>query len=328
MIKRFFKCFFSFGMLTWLAILALTAGLVWQLLYSDRTESKKLRRLTEKAQAQEQALVQIGDILATHDQQFQQIAEHSNQLLAGLKELDAIVRGDNRAWRIMQAQNFIEMAMVQASLLNDTTSAINLLAATDHGLKQIDNPNLLPVRKAIQSDIAMLANHPTSNITNVVLTLNGIAEQVPSLPHKIRLHPETPAQETGETEAEKPTWKARFKAAWQEFKSLIRIQHHDQPVIPYFSQDDVWLINENLSLMLQQAGFAAVHHHQALYKQEISQAQDWITHYFDLTDPRVQAAQKTLTDLAKLTIESDQSLHLQTADAWGKFMSSSQVGGK
>lgn len=314
-------------MITWLAILALSAGMIWQLVYSDRAESKKLRRLTEKAEAQEQALVQIGGILATHDQQFQQIAEHSNQLLAGLKELDGIVRGDSRAWRLLQAQNFIEMAMVQASLLNDTTSAINLLAATDHGLKQIDNANLLPVRKAIQADIAMLANHPTSNITNVVLTLSGIAEQVPSLPHKIRLHQEKPAEESAAAETEKPTWKSRFKDAWQEFKSLIRIQHHDQPVIPYFSQDDVWLINENLTLMLQQAGFAAAHHHQALYKQELTQSQEWLVHYFDLTDARVQAVQKTLADLAKLTIENDQSLHFQTADAWGKFMSSTQVGG-
>lgn len=319
-----FKRLFSFGFITWLAILALVGCMVWQIVFNDRSESNAINALVENQERQQQALESISEILNAHDKQFQQVAEHSNQIVASVKELDAIVRGDSHTWRLMQVQNFLEMAMVQATLLNDTTAAINLLAAAENGLKSIDNPNLIPVRKALQADIAMLANHPISNISNIILQIDGIVDRVPTLAHKIKLHKEIEATATPETEGKK--WEQRAEAAWQEVKSLVRIQRHDQPVTPYFSQDDIWLINENLILMLEQASFAAAHHYSGMYKQEINHAEDWIKKYFDLNDPVVQQVVTGLQNLAQLPIASDSSLHLGTVDAWGKFVASTQAG--
>jgi uroporphyrin-3 C-methyltransferase len=321
MIKRLF----SFGMITWLAILALAAAMAWQFFYSDSSESKKIATLTEASEKHRQALEQISGILTTYEQQFQQIAEHSNQLVASVKELDAVVRGDSHTWRLMQVQNFLEMAMVQATLLNDTGSAINLLAAAENSLKRIDNPNLIPVRKAIQSDILTLANHPVSNVSTIILQLDGIVDQVPTLPHKIRAQ-NKPAPEATAPANPSPDWEKRVNTTWQEIKSLVRIQRHDQPVTPYFSKDDIWLINENLSLILEQASFAAVHHYEGLYKKQLAHAQDWIKQYYDLNDPAVQKASKTLDDLAKLPVASDINLHLNTVDAWGTFVNGTQAG--
>jgi uroporphyrin-III C-methyltransferase len=321
MIKRLF----SFGMFTWLAILALAGAMAWQFFYSDSSESKKIATLTEASEKHQQALEQISGILTTNEQQFQQIADHSNQLVASVKELDAVVRGDSHTWRLMQVQNFLEMAMVQATLLNDTGSAINLLAAAENSLKRIDNANLIPVRKAIQNDILMLANHPVSNVSTIILQLDGIVDQVPTLPHKIR------AQKESEPQAPTPAgkdWENRVNTTWQEIKSLVRIQRHDQPVTPYFSKDDIWLINENLSLILEQASFAAAHHYEALYKKQLTHAQEWLKQYYDTNDPAVQKASQTLTDLSKLPVASEINLHLNTVDAWGTFVSSTQAGGQ
>jgi uroporphyrin-III C-methyltransferase len=320
MIKRFF----SFGMITWLAILALAAAMAWQFFYSDSSEAKKIATLTEASDKHQQALEQISNILTGYDQQFQKIAEHSNQLVACVKELDAVVRGDSHTWRLMQVQNFLEMAMVQATLLNDTTSAINLLAAAENSLKRIDNANLIPVRKAIQNDILMLANHPVSNVGTIVLELDGMIDQVPTLPHKIRAQNQTQPEAIAPTPPT-PDWEKRVSTTWQEIKSLVRIQRHDQPVTPYFSKDDIWLINENLSLILEQASFAAARHYEPLYKKQLAHAQDWLKQYYDLNDPAVQKVMKTLEDLAKLPVASNINLHLNTVDAWGTFVNTTNT---
>jgi uroporphyrin-3 C-methyltransferase len=317
MIKRLF----SFGFITWLAILALAGAMIWQFIDKNKSESKNLDTLAQTTDKQQQALEQISEILVVHDKQFQQIAEHSNQVVASIKELDAIVRGDSHTWRLMQVQNFLEMAMVQATLLNDSTSAINLLAAADNSLKTIDNPNLIPVRKALQADIATLASNPTSNISNIILQLEGIAVAIPNLPHKIRLHQES-AADTQTTPSDTNKWEARAQSTWQELKSLVRIQRHDEPITPYFSQNDTSLINENLSLMLEQASFAAARHYSVLYKQEIKHAQDWVKQYYDLNDPKVLEVDKTLSMLAALPVATEANLHLKTVDAWANFVAS------
>lgn len=324
MIKRLF----SFQSITWLAILGLAILMAWQLFYSDKSESKKIKTLIATTDKQQQALEQVSGILTTYDEQFQQIATHSNQIVASVKELDAIVRGDSHTWRLMQIQNFLEMAMVQATLLNDSTSAINLLAAAENSLKTIDNPNLIPVRKALQADIATLANNPTSNVSAIILQLEAMAENVPNLPHKIRLHKDVPNNDTETPPTEEIKWEQRAENAWKELKSLVRIQRHDQPVTPYFSQDDIWLINENLSLMLEQASFAAARHYGTLYQQELKHAQAWLKQYFDLNDPAVQQVEQTLSHLLLLPVASDTNLHLKTVDAWAVFVASSKTGGQ
>lgn len=321
MIKRLF----SFKFLTWLAILILAAIVGWVIVKKDRTETGTLKTLQETSEKQQQALEQITSILTTHDQQFKQVAEHSNQLLSGLKELDTLVRGDNQAWRLMQVQNFLEMAMVHATLLNDTTTAINLLAAADNGLKAIHNPNLLPVRQALQADINMLANQPSNNIPTIILHLEAIAEMVPNLPHKIQLHKEFKTDED-QAQTSGSKWEQRANEAWQELKSLVRIRRHDEPVTPYFSQDDIWLINENMSLILEQASFAAARHYSVLYKQEIKHAQDWVKQYYDANDPNVQQVTQTLAQLAQLPVASNTNLHLKTVDAWATFITKTKAG--
>lgn len=323
MIKRIF----SFGFITWIAILALGAAVGWQFFFSEKQEAKKIHILETTIEDQQSALKQISSILNTYDQQFKQVADHSNTLVASVKELDAVVQGDSNAWRIIQIQNYLEMAILQASLLNDTRAAINLLTAAQNSMRKIDNPNLIPVRKALQEDLATLATHPTSNVSNIILQLDGISSQVPNLTHKIRLQKEdTPDTPQPNSTAEK--WELRAKTAWQEFKSLVRIKRHDQPVTPYFSSDEVWLVNENLQLMLQQAAFAAAHHYTELYQQQLKHAQAWFSLYFDLNDPAVQQAVHTLSELSKLSISTDQNIHLKTVDAWSQFVSSKQDRGQ
>lgn len=309
---------FSFGFITWSAILALAGAQAYQFLYQDKSESSQVNHLVEANAKQQEALQQITQILNTHDSQFKQIAEHSNQLVASLKELDGYVHSDSNAWRLMQVQNFLGLAMTEATMLNDLPAAINLLVAADSILKSIQNPNVLPVRKAIQEDLAALSKNPASYSSDILLALDKIVELIPNFPHKIQFTQNV--TETSNT--------TRAQSAWQEIKSLIRIRHHDQPITPYFSQDDIALINENLSLILNQAGFAAARHYSELYKNQIKQAQSWIKQYYDVNDPAVAHALATLAQLENVPVTSNSSLHLKTVDAWSAFVTTTRAGSK
>lgn len=304
---------------TWAAIVVLAGLLFWQNVKTQKTESADLKQLNEQVQAQQSDMQQLAQVLQGYNEQFQQIADHSNQMLVGLKELDKAVMGDKQIWKLMQVQNYLETAILQASLLHDNVSATALLQAAELTLQKLDNPNLVNVRKSLQEDIQMLQKQPGANIENVVLGLNLIVQEVPSLPHKIRLKKETPEEKPAETPKAK-TWKQRFENAWNEIKSLIRIQKHDEPVKPYFSNDEVELINENLQLMLEQASFAAVRRNQTLFAQHINMARKWLNQYYDQSNTDVEQVMETLDQLSKLSIKAENNIQLKTIDAWSAFV--------
>jgi len=309
--------------LTWVAIAALAAGMIWQHAFFKKTESNDFNTLSNNIANQQQALQQLTEVMTTHDEQFQQIQEHSNQVVASLKSLDKAVVGEQNIWKLMQVQNYLEVAVVEASLLHDSRKAIKLLLAAEQTLKQVDNPNALSVRKSIQEDIQMLQKQSVANIDNIILGLNIITEEVPNLPHKIRLKQDSTADEAPSTT--KKTWKQRFENAWLELKSLIRIQKHDEPIKPYFSNNEVELINENLQLMLQQASFAAIRGNQVLFKTHIEVANKWLQSYFDLSDADVKKVQATLTELASTTVATPDNLQLKTIGAWSAFINNTSA---
>lgn len=303
-----FKRLFSSKVLSWLAIATLASAMTW--LYLGIYQQAKTVKI------QEEALAHISGTLLNYQERFEQIADHSNQMVASIKALDETLRSDSQAWRLMQAQNYIESAMIQANLLKDPKAAISFLAAAQINLKEINDSRLTPLLQAIERDILMLNKQSSLEVTNIILTLADVMDQVPQLPHKIRIKTDF------KTEAP-PTDKSN--TAWQELKSLVRIQRHDRPVTPYFAKEDIELINENLSLMLGQAGFAAAKGQNVLYKKELMQAQNWIKEYYDLNDPAVERNLKTLKSLAEFSVEMTTPLQLETVTVWGNFVHSKKT---
>lgn len=307
--------------LLWLFTLLLAAGvgmMAWEM--KKIISGNNRADLTLALETQGKQLQALQQVVERHDQQFQQIADHSNKLTAGLKSLDQTIREGNPQWRYTQVQFYLERAAQETFVMKDPIAARSWLQAALQNVINMNQPNLLPIQEAIQQDIQDLSQHGANQIAQAMVSLSILSDNVRTLPHKQapeKMTPDTPATPAA---TEKDDWRTAMKAGWHDLKSLVRVRTTEGELVPYFSKDENALINDNVTLMLNQASFSAMRSQETLYQAQVAQAIAWITRYYDTTAPSVQEALTTLDHLSKVMVTFTPPSQLKSFDAWSKFI--------
>ncbi len=309
-------------LLTWIAIIAIASYTVWQKENTDHTESAHMKSIVDTMQSQEQVLKTLSEIVQTHDGQFTQVAQHSNELVASVKALNQQLNQDDRIWRIMQVQTYIEQADLQAGVMHDSATAAKLLNAAEKQLQQLADPKLSAVSNAIKKDLQALQDSMPIDKTSLITAINAFIAEVPNLPLKSN---GTDTQTSDTADAEKNNWQEEIKSSWQEVKSLVQIRKGGEFLAPHISADQVYLINENLQLMLQQANFAALKGEQALYVQQLKMAATWLNKYYDVSNSAVAGGISFLEKLQAQRISSDALQQFYSVDAWQQYLKAAQA---
>jgi uncharacterized protein HemX len=276
--------------------------------------------LTLAIEAQAKQINTLNQTIQRYDQQFQQIADHSNKVTAGLKSLDQSVREGNPAWRYAQVQFYLERAAQETYVMKDPVAARTWLQAALQNIINLNQPNLLSIQESIQQDIQDLSQHGAGAISQAMVSLSVLSDNINTLPHKQA--PEKVPADTHPAPAatEKDNWRTAMQAGWNDLKSLVRIRTADDEIVPYFSPDENAVIDQNVSLMLSQASFSAMRGEEKLYQQEVGQAIQWMSRYYDTTSPGVQEALTTLDHLSKVNVEFTPPAKLKSFDAWSQFI--------
>lgn len=309
-------------LLTWIAIVAIASYTVWQKQETDHTESAHMVSMVDTLKSQEQVLSTLTEIVKTHDQQFQQVAQHSNELAASVKSLKQQLHADDRTWRIMQINSYIEQAVLQANVMHDSTTAKNLLSAAEYQLQQLDDPKLSALQDAIKNDKQALEQALPADKNSLIAAINAVILNVPELPQKAFNNTEN--TEAAQQQDEK-NWQDELKTSWRELKSLVQVRKGGELLTPHISKDQVYLINENLQLILQQANFAALRGQQDLYTQQMNMAIKWLKTYYDTNNQAVIDMARLLKNLQQQKIASDNVLQFQSMDVW-QSMNTQQTG--
>jgi len=155
-----------------------------------------------------------------------------------------------------------------------------MLANADERLAALNDPTLVPVRKALADDIASIKSVKKIDREGMVIKLNSINDQVDKL--KLDGVIMSRAEEPDFTLSESVSdWKENLKKSWASFTDdFVTVRRRDGNVEALLSPQQHWYLSENLKGKLLQAQLAVYREQQEIYDSALAQSEQWLQDYF------------------------------------------------
>ena len=198
-----------------------------------------------------------------------------------LAELGATTRSD---WLLAEALYLIRLANQRLQTERSTKNPLALMENVDVILRQIEDPMLLPVRRALALDIGDLRLTGEIDSVGLFLELNTLADNIDQLT-ALNMIAEFKVPEVIElTIEELSTAKEIVADIVQQLSQLVRVTRRQQPIEPLLLNSEVRVIKQNLRLMLEQAQSAVMAEEPEVYNVSLDKAERWVTQHFQLDD--------------------------------------------
>ncbi|MCK0715045.1 uroporphyrinogen-III C-methyltransferase [Chromohalobacter sarecensis] len=286
-------------------VVALGLGYGWKRLQAQQAElasagdenAQTLDTLRERLDQREQAFESLqGDF-----QDYRQdIDKNLDKVLSELAdEQDA----DPREWLHAEAEYLLRLANQRLQLERDVKGAKALLKAADERLTDADNPALIPVRRAIQSELAALDSVPTVDRTGLYLALMAQQEQLAGLPLKQDV--EEMAAQNGDDSSLEGGWQQQLSRLGGELKDLVVIRRHDEALEALVTPEQESYLRQNVRLLLEQAQLALLKTEPKLYQASLDKAITLIDRYYDTQRDAVKNSLERLESLRDKTIRPE-----------------------
>ena len=243
-------------------------------------------------------------------EQFSALGKSQQQLQEALDALQHKVLDldDKRPndWMLAESEYLVRMAGRKLWLEHDIVSAITLLGNADERIKALNDPSLMPIRKALAEDIAQLKGMPRVDREGLTLKLAALSDQIELLPLSTVSMPQAKAEPDQAVSANPDEWESNLKKNWVKFtENFITIRRRDGAVEALLSPQQEIFLRENLKTKLLQAQLAVYREQQALYTDSLEKAQRWLTQYFDTDNSATQYMQSELDKLKGEQIQFD-----------------------
>ena len=215
-----------------------------------------------------------------------------------LAELGSTTRSD---WLLAETAYLARLANQRLQTERSTKNPLALLENVDVILKQLDDPELLPLRGAVAIDVTALRMAGEVDAAGLYLELNALAESIDQL---VILKPTAEAAVvTNQPQAalEQPKLQGLITGFVDGVSQLIRVTQRDQPIEPLLQANEEAIVRHNLRLMLEQAQSAVMREEQAIYSKSLGKAQRWLAQYFQL-NPSAEVLQQRLGSLSEQEI--------------------------
>lgn len=233
----------------------------------------------------------------------QQLQEALDALQHKVLDLDDKRPND---WMLAESEYLVRMAGRKLWLEHDIVSAITLLGNADERIKALNDPSLMPIRKALAEDIAQLKGMPRVDREGLTLKLAALSDQIELLPLSTVSMPQAKAEPDQAVSANPDEWESNLKKNWVKFtENFITIRRRDGAVEALLSPQQEIFLRENLKTKLLQAQLAVYREQQALYTDSLEKAQRWLTQYFDTDNSATQYMQSELDKLKGEQIQFD-----------------------
>lgn len=284
----------------------------------NNTGSALNNQLTSALAEQDSSIAQqssaLDSELANVSTLVQQNAEETNVLKRKVSELSGRRPAD---WLLAEADYLVRMAGRKLYLEKDVSSAMLMLQAADARLADLADPSLFPVRKLIANDIQSLHQVNPVSTNSVALALNGMLIQVDQLPLNALKIPEFEENEAADRLSDDVAdWQENLSKTWDAIRDdFIQVETSNEPILPYLSTKQRWLITEQLKLAIAQAQSAATNERETLYQASIQQAMAIVVEHFQLDDTKVKQYLEALQQLSATEVAKDYPRELNSTQA-------------
>lgn len=233
-------------------------------------------------------------------QELTKLAADQNQLQDRVNKL---AQRSPTHWMASEAEYLVNMAGRKLWLEKDPRTATDLLKSADETIAAMNNPALLPIRKALAKDIAATASIKTTDIDGNVLALDALIEQLDKLPLN-RTDAETDAPEDTTITGDLNDWQSNLGKTWKALtQDFITIRHKTADAPALLAPEQQWYLVENIRHKLLQSQLALYRYDRAAYHQSLMMARKWIQTYFDTQDHKTAEVIAEIDKLATLELD-------------------------
>ncbi|MFM5473004.1 uroporphyrinogen-III C-methyltransferase [Aeromonas veronii] len=282
----------------------------------------------KNAVAQQAELAQLKQQLASALSKIDQTSSKDAKQLAALDQTQQRLQGEmqglqNRVldlndkrpndWILAESEYLVRMAGRKLWLEHDLVSAITLLGNADERIAALNDPSLMPIRKALAEDIAKLKGMPRIDREGLTLKLAALSDQIELLPLSTVSMPEAKAEPDQAVSANPDEWESNLKKNWVKFtENFVTIRRRDGAVEALLSPQQEIFLRENLKTKLLQAQLSVYREQQALYEDSLDKAQRWLTQYFDTDNSATRYMQGEIDKLKGEQIQIDYPAQFKT----------------
>ncbi|WP_051235189.1 uroporphyrinogen-III C-methyltransferase [Marinimicrobium agarilyticum] len=292
---------------------------VWQDLNEQRATVADLRETIaeqgETLERQDRELRQAPEQLKREfSTELDQARRGQSELLSSLEQrmnrvdrrLSAIASTNREDWKLAEAEYLLRLANQRLVLERDSVNALALAETADAILRDLGDSDLLPVRRALASDIEALKLADQVDREGIYLRLLALGEQLPTLPIVEPMRAPEGEGTVNDAQGEQAggvwnTIKGSFQRMMERLSSHIRIRQHDKPIEALADPREQYLLRQQLQLMLEQAQAALLREQSQLYQNSLNRAADWIEAHFAL-NPQTETVMARLRELAEIDI--------------------------
>ncbi len=213
-----------------------------------------------------------------------------SRLTAQNKRLLSMSTTSREDWLLAEAEYLLKLANQRVLIERSAEGAKALLEEADGILRDLNDPDLFPLRQAIAADLAKLRLTTKVDVEGIYLALRAKTDLVESL----SLHPTrqelmaldafSEPKEVEISEELEQTALSYLDKLFASLKQFYIITDHSEKPIPMLAPDSSQYLQQNLILILERAQLALLREQQKVYSDSLNQAQIWLDKYYPKSD--------------------------------------------
>ncbi|GLQ74699.1 uroporphyrinogen-III C-methyltransferase [Vibrio penaeicida] len=218
-------------------------------------------------------------------------------------------------WLLAESDYLVKLAGRKLFLEHDIVSATKLMESADQRIAALNDPSLVPLRRAMANDITNLRALPLIDRDGLVIALTSLQLQVDGLPLANAILPEAPVVEQQEVSTDINDWQQNLMTSLGEFsEQFITFRTRDGNVIPLLSPEQHFYLRENIKAKLETAMKGVYTEQGEVFSTALKVAHEWSTQFFNLDDPAVQKFNQRIAALGKQNIQVNYPVKLETQE--------------
>jgi uroporphyrin-3 C-methyltransferase len=214
--------------------------------------------------------------------------------------LAALKRGGQRNWLLNEAQALASLAQQRLLLTADIAAAERLLGAADETLARLNDPTMLPARKALAADLEKLRGAKQVDVQGLILQLGALQQQVATLTVPVQ------ARDAAIEEKTPPSSDLKSDVSWwQQFLYTlpVTVRRQAAPLPLPLDAEQASTLRLYLDNALQQAQLSLLQNKPAAFQQAIGQARSALQSWLNVESSDVKHLDASLQQLAQTNAE-------------------------
>lgn len=210
-------------------------------------------------------------------------SEQINSILSNLNQVLSISSHRSEQIALSEADYLIHLANLHLQVGHNAKIAAKLLKLALNEIKPLDNTLLLPLKRALNTDINKLDAVKSVDVASLILRLDNLNNKIenvftrPMIFQSQTTSSQQPQKnKKDEVKTEQLPWYKQALHGLAGLKELIIIRHHVYPTIPLLSPTQQFFLLQNIKLKLLQAEWAILNHQPKIYQQALQQVEQWL----------------------------------------------------